>query len=120
MLPTKEIVLVVPVTLLKPSLIQKLDGMNKIMQLKFRTIKTPLKQYPPLFHMGYYFKCSKNVRTGKNLEVSYIALWKPDLNKPKGLWVLLRNGATFFFSSLIALDNEDLIKGKKVVPNIFI
>ena len=28
----------------------------------------------------------KNAKTRKNLEASYIALWKPDLNGQKGLW----------------------------------
>ena len=36
----------------------------------------------------------KNVKTRKNLEVSFIALWKPDLNKQKDCerLVLFRNG----------------------------
>ena len=33
--------------------------------------------------MGCHFKCSKNAKMRKNLEASYIALWKPDLNEQK-------------------------------------
>ena len=38
----------------------------------------------------------KNAKTRKNLEASYIALWKPDLNQQKGFerLVLFRNGVT--------------------------
>ena len=38
----------------------------------------------------------KNAKTRKNLEVSNIALWKPDVNEGKvfGRVVLFRNGAT--------------------------
>ena len=59
MLSTKEIVLMVHFTLVKPSIMQKFDGMNIIIQEKIRTFKTPLKQYLSLFYMEYYFKCSK-------------------------------------------------------------
>ena len=43
--------------------------------------------------MDYYFKCSKNAKTRKNLEASYIAIWKPDPNEPKDFerFVLFRN-----------------------------
>ena len=38
----------------------------------------------------------KNTKTKKNLEVSYIALWTPDLDKKKDFkrLVLIRNGVT--------------------------
>ena len=38
----------------------------------------------------------KNAKTWKNLQASYIAHWKPDLNKQKGFerLVLFRNGVT--------------------------
>ena len=38
----------------------------------------------------------KNAKTRKNLEASYIALWKPDLNEQKDFerLVLFRNGVT--------------------------
>ena len=46
--------------------------------------------------MSCHFKCSKNAKTKKNLEASYIALWKPDLNKQKDFerLLLFRNGVT--------------------------
>ena len=41
-------------------------------------------------------KKQKNAKTRKNLEASYIALWKPEYNKQKdfGRLVLFRNGVT--------------------------
>ena len=53
-------------------------------------------------NMNHYFtwavisNARKNAKTKKNLEASYIALWKPDLNKQKDFerLVLLRNGVT--------------------------
>ena len=59
-------------------------------------MKTSSKQHQPLFYMGCYFKCSKNAKTRKNLEASYIALWKPDLNEQKDFerLGLFRNGVT--------------------------
>ena len=38
----------------------------------------------------------KNTKTKKNLKASYLALWKPDLNKQKDFerLVLFRNGVT--------------------------
>ena len=49
-----------------------------------------------LVHSICHFKCSKNAKTRKNLETSYIALWKRDSNKQKDFErkVLLRNGVT--------------------------
>ena len=45
--------------------------------------------------MGYYFKCSKSVKIRKNLEASYITLWKSDLNEQKNFerLVLFKNRA---------------------------
>ena len=53
-------------------------------------------------NINYYFtmvvisNAPKNAQTRKNLEASYIALWKPDLNQQKGFerLVLFRNGVT--------------------------
>ena len=38
-------------TLVKPNVIQKLDGMNILIQLKFWTTETPLKQHWQLFYI---------------------------------------------------------------------
>ena len=64
----KGIVLVVRITLVKPKVIQRLDGMEK-----FRTMETPSKQHT--LH-GLSFQMLQ--KTTKNLQKSYIALWKPD------------------------------------------
>ena len=64
----------------------------------FTAIKTPSKQDQPLFYMGCHFKCSKKCYNRKNLEASYIALWKPDLDlseqKDFETLILFRNGVT--------------------------
>ena len=88
MLSIKEIVLVVHVTLGKLNVMRKLDGMNIIIQLKvqnhpntFETTSTTI------LHGLFYISNAPNIsdaQTRKNLEASYIALWKPDLNKQKG------------------------------------
>ena len=58
-----------------------------------RTIKAPSKKHQPLFVIS---NAPKNAKTMKNLEASYIALWKPDLKKQKDFEriVLFRNGVT--------------------------
>ena len=58
-LSKKEIVLVGHVTLVKPNVMRKLDGMNIILQLKVQNHRTPSKQHQPLFYTGRHFKCSK-------------------------------------------------------------
>ena len=53
-------------------------------------------------NINHYFtwavisNASKNAKTRKNLEASYIALWKPNLNEQKDFerLVLFRNGVT--------------------------
>ena len=49
-------------------------------------MKTPSKQHQPLLlwtvtTWTVISNTSKNAKTRKNLEGSYIALWKPDLNE---------------------------------------
>ena len=95
-LPIKEIVLVLHVTLVKPNVIQKLDGINIIVQLKVQnhyntfeaTSTTILHEWTAISN------APKNAKTSKNLETSYIALWKLDLNEEKDFerLDLFRNG----------------------------
>ena len=71
---------------------QRLDGMNIIIQLRVQnhqnifeaTSTTVISNVP------------KNAKTRKNLEASYITLWKPDLNEQKDFerLILFRNGIT--------------------------
>ena len=82
----KEITLVVHVSLVQLNVIQKLDGMNIIMKLNVQNIRNNLETK----------NAPKNAKARKNLEISYVALWKPVLNEQKdfeGL-VLFRNGVT--------------------------
>ena len=85
------------ITLVKPNVMQKLDGINIIIQLKvwnhqntFETTSTTIL-HGPSFQM-----LQKNAKTRKNLEASYIALWKPNLNEQKDFerLVSFRNGVT--------------------------
>ena len=62
---------------------QKLDGMNIIAHLKVQNLRTTIKTITTIALQSYYFKCSENAKTRKNWEASYIAKWKPDLNKKK-------------------------------------
>ena len=67
----------------------------------------PIKRSEPSKHLrsniNHYFTLAvilnapKNVKTRKNLEASYIALWKPNLNEKKDFerLVLFRNGVTY-------------------------
>ena len=99
-LSIKEILLVCHVTLVKPKVMRKLDGINIIIQLKvqnhqntFEATSTTILHGPP-FQM---LKKKKYAKTRKNLEASYIAaLWKPNLNEQKDFerLVLFRNGVT--------------------------
>ena len=96
MLSVSEIVLVVHVTLVKPNVMQKLDEMNIIIQLKVQNHQNTFEAISTTIIHGCHFKCSKNAKTRKNLEASYIALWRPDLNEQKDFerLVLFRNGVT--------------------------
>ena len=88
MLSIKEIVPVVYITLVKPNVMWKLDGMDIIIQLKLN-----INHY---FTWTVISNAVKNAKTRKNLETSYIALWKPHLNEQKDFerLVLFGNGVT--------------------------
>ena len=97
MLSIKGIVLAVHVTLVKPKVMQKLDGMNIIIQLKVQNHQsTSETTSTTILHALSFQMLQKNAKTRKNLEASYIALWKPDLNEQKDFerLVLFRNGVT--------------------------
>ena len=96
-LSTKRIVLVVHVTLVKPNMMQKLDGMNIIIQLKAQNNQNTFEATSTtVLHELVISNAPKDAKTRKNLEASYIALWKPELNEKKDLdrQVLFRNGVT--------------------------
>ena len=87
----------VHVTLVKPNVMRKLDGMNIIIQLKVQNHQNTFEATSTTILHGPSFQMlQKNAKTSKNLEASCIALWKPDLNKQKDFerLVLYRNGAT--------------------------
>ena len=93
-LSIKGIVLVAHVTLVNPHVMQKLNGMN-IIQLKVENYQNTFEASSITILHGLSFQIlQKNVKTSKNLEASYIALWKPDLNEQEDFerLVLFRNG----------------------------
>ena len=75
-------------------------------EVKCNEHNNPTKSSEPSKHLrssiNYYFtwavisNAPKNAKTKKNLEASYIALWKPDLNEQQDFerLVLFRNGVT--------------------------
>ena len=75
-------------------------------EVRWNEHNNPTKSSEPSKHLwsniNHYFtwavisNAPKNAKTRKNVEASYIALWKPDLNKQKDLerLILFRNGAT--------------------------
>ena len=56
----------------------------------------PTKSSEPSKHLRSISNAPKNSKTRNNLEASYIALWKPNLNEKKDFerLVLFRNGVT--------------------------
>ena len=95
MLSIKGIALVVHVTLMKPNVMQKLDGMNKIIQLKVQNHQNTFEETSATVFHGLSFQMLQKIaKTRKNLEFPYISLWKPDLDEQKdfGRLVLFRNG----------------------------
>ena len=54
---------------------QKLDGINIIIQLIIQNHQNKLEKTPTISN------ALENVKNMKNLEASNIVLWKPDLNK---------------------------------------
>ena len=74
----------VHVTLVKPSVMQNLYGLNKIINLKVQNHQNSFKPTPTYCLTGTVISnVLKNVKTRKNLE-TYAALWKPDLIQQKG------------------------------------
>ena len=75
-------------------------------EVRWNEHNNPTKSSEPPKHLrsniNHYFTWAvisdapKKAKTRKNLEVSYIALWKPDLNEQKDFerLVLYRNGIT--------------------------
>ena len=97
MLSIKATVLVVQVTLMKPNVMQKLDGMSIIIQIKVQNHQNTLEATStPALHGLSLQILKKNAKPRSNLEASYIALWKPDLNEQKDFkkLVLFRNSVT--------------------------
>ena len=90
----------VHVKLLKPNIMQKLYGMNIIFQLKVQKNQNAFKATSTTILHGLSFKMlQKNAKTSKNLEASYIALWKSDLNEQKDFerLILFRNAVTLSY-----------------------
>ena len=76
---------------------QKLDGINKIFQMKFQNDQNTFEATSTTILYGISFQIlQKNAKTLKNLKASYIAPWKPTLNGRKDFIkpVLFRNGIT--------------------------
>ena len=87
----------VHVTLVKPNAMRKLNGMNIIIQLKVQNHQNTFKATSTTILHGLSFQMlRKNSKTRKNLEASYIACWKPNLNEQKDFerLVLFRNDVT--------------------------
>ena len=72
----KGIVLVVRITLVKPNVIQTLDGMDIIIQLKVQNHGNTFEAASTTTLHELSFQMLQ--KTTKSLEKSYIALWKPD------------------------------------------
>ena len=74
----------VHVTLVKPNVMRKLDGMNIKTQLKVQNHQNTFETTSTtILHELFYISNAPNIsdaQTRKNLEASYIALSKPDLN----------------------------------------
>ena len=67
------------VTLLKPNAMQKLDGINTIIQLKVQNHRNTFKATSATVSHGVISNAPKNAKTRKNIQASCIALWKPIL-----------------------------------------
>ena len=85
----------VHVTLVKPNVMRKLDGMNTIIQRNAQNHQNTFEATSTTILHGLS-NAPKSAKTRENLEASYIALWKPDLNEQKDFerLVLFRNGVT--------------------------
>ena len=83
-----------------------IDETKRNAEVRWNERNNPTKSSEPSKHLrsniNHYFtwavisNAPKNPKTKKNLEVSYIALWKPNFNEQKDFerLVLFRNGAT--------------------------
>ena len=65
------------------SIMLKLDGMNIIIQLKVQIYQNIFKSILPTVLQGLLFQMLQKWKDQEELGVSYIVLWKPDLNKQK-------------------------------------
>ena len=81
MLSIKEIDVVVHVTLVKPNVIQKLGGMNTVIQPKFQNQKNSFKVTATIVLLELSFQEQKSILKG--LEASFIAPYEADLSKKK-------------------------------------
>ena len=68
----------VHVTLVKPNVMRKLDGMNTIIQRNAQNHQNTFEATSTTILHGL-----RNIKTRENLETSYIALWKLDRNEQK-------------------------------------
>ena len=97
-LSIKDIVLVVHVTLVKPSAMQKLDGINMLIQRKAQNNRNIFEKTSNSVLNGLSFQMlPKKLRSGRTLKHHiYIVLRIPYLNKQKDIvrLVLFRNGVT--------------------------
>ena len=97
MLSIKEFVLVVHVTLEKTKVMQKLHGMNIIIQLKVQNYRNSFQETSATVLHGLSFQTLRKIEASYRsiLDASYIAVWKrSDLNEQKNFerLVLIRNG----------------------------
>ena len=90
----RDYILVVHVTLVKPSVMQKLDGMNIIIYLKVENHRNNFKTIAVTNLHGLLFQMPKNGKIKRNVKTSHIALWNPDLDEQKDFerLVLVKNG----------------------------
>ena len=83
-------------SLVKPNVIQKLNGMKIIIQLKFQNHQNTFEATSTTVLHGLSFQMfQKMLRPGETLK-SYIALWKPDVDEEKDFerLALFRNCVT--------------------------
>ena len=93
----KETVLVVHITLMKPNVMRKLDGVNIMIQLRVQKHQNTFEATSTtILHRRSFQMLQKILRPGRTSEASYIVLWKPDPNKQNDFerLVLFRTGIT--------------------------
>ena len=87
----------VHVTLMKPKVMRKFDGMNGTIQIKVQNHQNAFEATSTTILHGLLFRMlQKNAMTWKNLDASYIAPCHPDLKDQKDFerLVLFRNSVT--------------------------